>query len=228
VRRRAAEREAHRSTGEILTLERHGRAYSMWVWPGKIAACMRAGKPYEEPLLEHIREQGFAGTVVDAGANLGNHSVWFAVMCGLRVEAFEPLPHCLEQLHANVARNDLGDRVTVHPVALGADSALAGHAGKGRLHVGSGPIKVRSLDDYHLIDVSVIKIDVEGMEPEVLRGGERTIRRDRPVIFAEEWGQPEHDAIAAVLEPWGYARTKRFRSGGATQMGRWDCTEGVR
>jgi FkbM family methyltransferase len=218
VRRRAAARHGE---GEILTLAMHGRSYRLWVWPGKIAACMRVGKPYEAPLLEHIRQQHFTGTAVDAGANLGNHTMWFAVMCGLRVVAFEPV--WPDKLAYNVMLNSLAGRVRVEPVALGDVAAVAEHMGKGRLRTGSGALPVRTLDEYDLVGVSVIKADVEGMEAVLLRGAERTIRRSRPVIFAEEWGAPEHAQIATVLEPWGYRMTKRFQSKGvATAIGRWD------
>lgn len=209
------------TTDQTLTLASHGRTYRLAVWPGKVASCMRAGRPYEQPLLEHIRQQQFPGTAVDAGANLGNHTMWMAVMCGLQVVAFEPLWH--ETLTHNVQLNRLGGRVRVEPVALGGISGTAEHTGRGRLHAGTGDVPVRRLDDYQLTNVSLIKADVEGMEPALLRGAEATIRRDRPVIFAEEWGQPQHLAIAAVLGPWRYAMTRRFLGyNRTTVVGRWD------
>lgn len=205
---------------QVLTLTRHGRTYRLAVWPGKIAASMRAGRPYEQPLLRHIRQQGYCGTAVDAGANLGNHTMWLAVMCGLPVVAFEPLWHAT--LAHNVALNELGGRVRVEPVALGDVATTAVHAGRGRLVAGPGSVQVRRLDDYQLTDVCLIKADVEGMEPALLRGAEQTIARCRPVIYAEEWGRPEHDAIAAVLQPWGYEMTRQFLGRDrVTAVGKW-------
>lgn len=223
VRRRAAARvdqpDPRHATGTVHTLNLHGRSYSLWAWPGKVAKCMQAGEPYEAPLLEHIRTEAFAGTAVDVGANLGNHTVWMAVMCGMDVVAFEPnWPYALRR---NVQLNRLADRVRVEPVALGDAVATATHVPTrrwGQLAVGPGRVPVRRLDDYNLTDVAVLKIDVEGMEPAVLRGGEATIRRDRPVIFAEAWGPPERAAVAAVLEPWGYRWVRRFTSA----VDRWD------
>lgn len=204
----------NRELTETVTLTRHGHTYTMRVWPGKIAACMRAGRPYEEEVLEYVYGLGLSGHAVDVGANLGNHTLWFAVMCGLRVTAFEPI--CHRQLKANVDLNGLAGQVRVVPVALGSNETTAVHDRKskrwGKLKVQRGSIPVRRLDRYKLTGVSLLKIDVEGMEPRVLRGGQKTIMRNKPVILAEAWGRNERKAIASVIHPWGYQRTMRFAS----------------
>jgi FkbM family methyltransferase len=201
----------------------HGRSYLIRA-PNPIAHFTRLGDPYEQPLLEQIYAQGFAGTAVDVGAHVGNHTLWLAAICGLKVDAIEPVLH--RELRDNVELNRLQDVVRVHPFALGERSGTAHHTGPfGRLAVGDGAIEVRRLDDLDLRDVSVIKIDVEGMEAAVIAGGERTIRRDAPMIYAEEWLEPQwHSDIAAVLEPWGYRMTYKFESPEAwTPLGRWEC-----
>lgn len=225
ARRERVTRRARAAAGlptDILSVTAYGQTMRIWDYPEKIAACWRVGRPYERPLLRHIHQQRFRGVAVDAGANIGNHTLWLAVVCGLRVVAFEPVLHA--ELQANVTLNRLGSRVQVEPVALGDTDGTAEHVGLGRLTQGVGELPVRRLDAYQLTNVSVVKIDVEGMEPHVLRGGEQTIRRWRPVIFAEEHNQVEHDAIAEVLEPWGYRmRWRMQKRGQATPMGRWDC-----
>jgi FkbM family methyltransferase len=221
---------------ETLRLDAHGRGYVMrWALTngeaqaaGKIATRIRSGKPYEAQLLEHIYEQGFTGLAVDVGANIGNHTLWLAAVCGLRVAAFEPVPADLQVLRANVELNDLGDRITVYPVALGDRRGRATPLGKGQLDVGEsrirrGPIRVRTLDSLKLSDVSVVKIDVEGMEPSVLRGGVQTIRRYRPVIFTEAWTDADGEAIAEVLAPLGYAAGDVFKdSRNSAPVVRWE------
>lgn len=215
---------------ETLHLSAHDRSYRMEFnvpdgydrAPGRTAACIRDNRPYERSLLEHIYDQRFTGTAIDVGANCGNHTLWLAVVCGLDVVAFEPL--YADRLKTNIRINNLGGRVRVEPVALGDARGKALRAGRGRL-VGGGSrlsrlrrqllgtarsVPVRTLDSFDRTNVSVMKIDVEGMEPAVLRGGMRTIRRDQPVIFCEEWGPSERDAIAAVLEPWGYSAGQVF------------------
>ena len=176
---------------------------------GVILRAWRARRWYEQPLLDHIRQLKLTGLAVDAGANVGNHTLWFARACGLRVAAFEPILH--ELLRSNVRRNGLGSRVSVYPFALGTSEQTAEHLGKGALQVGCGDIPVRTLDSVGLEGVVLLKADVEFMEPAVLAGGEETIRRDRPIIFAEV--HPGHEAaLAAVLAPWGYVRIRRHRS----------------
>jgi FkbM family methyltransferase len=194
-------------------------AMRLWDHPGKIAGYWRRGGLYETPLLKRIHRRRYRGTALDIGANIGNHTLWLAVVCGLRVVAFEPVEHA--ELSANVALNDLGRRVRVVPVALGDARGTATHVAAGRLAPG-GDLSVRTLDSYRLRGVTLMKIDVEGMEPAVLRGGEQTIRRDRPTIWAEEHNQTEHDAIADVLLPWGYRMTRWLHGRGqATPMGQW-------
>lgn len=205
---------------DILTVRAHGATMRMWDHPGRIAGYWRRGKVYEGPLLERIWRRRYHGTALDIGANVGNHTLYLAAACGMRVVAFEPVQHA--ELRANVALNDFSPRVQVEPVALGDHDGTAEHVGAGRLRPG-GKLVVRTLDSYTVHNVRLVKIDVEGMEPAVLRGGEQTIRRHRPTIWAEEHNQAEHDAIAAVLEPWGYRMVQRLhRRGAATPMGRWE------
>lgn len=205
----------------------HGRKYIIDVTDTENhvdRVIRRWGRPYELPLLEHIWRLGLSGTAVDVGANIGNHALWFAAVCGLRVEAFEPV--FAVELARNVEINNLGSSITVHPVGLGDSDATAEHVGPhGRLSVGEGEIPLRRLDDYPLTDVALIKIDVEGMEAAVLRGAEQTIREHRPVIFAEEWDSDPrwHQDIADVLSGYGYRMTYRFDKPEAwTPMGKWE------
>lgn len=193
---------------EVLALDIHGQRLLMNGRPGTIRATWRTGRPYEAELLEYIYSLAVSGLAVDVGANIGNHTLWFAGPCGLEVDAFEPRLH--DELASNVDLNGFDDRVRVHAVALGARVGSANHVGKGRLEPAHlGPISVRPLDLMRLTDVALIKIDVEGMEPAVLRGAERTIHRDRPVIFAETW-ESNRAAIADILKPLGYRPATRF------------------
>uniref|UniRef100_UPI001916C781 FkbM family methyltransferase n=1 Tax=Mycobacterium paraintracellulare TaxID=1138383 RepID=UPI001916C781 len=46
-------------------------------------------------------------------------------------------------------------------------------------------VPVKRLDDLHLDDIGLIKIDVEGHELAVLRGATQTLTRNRPAIVVE-------------------------------------------
>jgi FkbM family methyltransferase len=216
----------------VLSLTAHGVTYRIYESPGLgpadktslITRTVRTGVPHEAELLEHIYQQGFTGTAVDVGANVGNHTLWFAMICSLNVIAFEPVVH--QELVDNVRLNRLEDRVQIEPVALGAIDSRATHFGRGRLRTGrNGQIPVRTLDSYQLNDISIIKIDVEGMESDVLRGGVETVERCRPVIYAEEWNFAAHLKIEAVLAPLEYRTSRTFtipRSKGRTvDMAEW-------
>jgi len=208
-------------TDRVLTVAAHGRSIHLYDAEGKVPACWRAGVPYEQALLERIHSERFTGVAVDVGANIGNHTLWLAGVCDLQVVAFEPIKQA--DLIRNVELNKLGDRVTIHPVALGLiDGQRALHVGRGRLVTGKGVLPVRDLDGFGLAP-SVIKIDVEGMETQVLAGAEHTIRDHRPVIFAEVWGEPQRHAIDRQLIPFGYRLTDEIPVGPSTTMGRWAC-----
>lgn len=202
-----------------LTINAHGRSYEIAnAGDGVIGAALKAGSPYEARVLEHIFRRQFEGTALDIGAHVGNHTLWLSIVCGLRVYAAEPLTHA--ELSENVKRNGLRDRVTVWPCALGERRYLAGNAGKGRIR-GEGTIPVVRLDDQVIEGrVALMKVDVEGMECEVLRGGLELIKRDRPVIYAEAWNDKAKNRLAEVLEPLGYEHKKTF---GATPLLEWEC-----
>lgn len=83
---------------------------------------------------------------------------------------------------------------------------------------GHGTIPVRTLDSYQLRGVAVVKVDVEGNEPAVLRGAVATLCRWRPTVWAECADRDVTD-LAAVLKPLGYRVTRIY---GATPMTVWE------
>jgi FkbM family methyltransferase len=217
----AAQWPKNSQTDEVLTVEAHGKRMHFYDAMGKLPNCWRVGTMYERSLLEHIYAQEFKGVAVDMGANVGNHTIWFAVVCGLDVVAFEPIKY--EELKANVALNNLTLDVQIECVALGHKETTAAHQGLGKLATGKGELPVRTLDSYELNDVSMIKADIEGMESLAFMGARDTITKCRPVIFAEQWTDKEHKAISKVLEPLGYEMTHVFTGKqAATPVGRWD------
>lgn len=204
------------------TIEAHEASYRMHRGWRRVDRHARHGRPYERALLERIHGQGFTGTAVDVGANVGNHTLWLAAVCGLQVEAFEPVwPN---RLAANIALNGLDGRVAVHPVALGDRDTSAVHVRAGRLIVDAcGDIPVRTLDSYGLDDVSVVKVDVEGWEQSVLSGARETLGRCRPVVYAEEHGA-QRESVAQVLQPLGYRWVGFVRGERGTPVSEWQPT----
>jgi FkbM family methyltransferase len=167
-----------------------------------------------------LRFVGSGDTVVDAGANVGTHTVAFAKAVGGagRVLAFEPQPRVFELLERNVRSNGY-DSVRCHRVALGAERSVrhargldyAAHVNVGAVSLltaaaeSSFSVEVVPLDSFDLDAVRLIKIDVEGMESDVLRGAAATLRRCRPFLSVECNSADAGAAILAALHGTEYA-----------------------
>ena len=164
------------------------------------------GRPYEEELLEVMRHLiRPSDHVLDVGANIGNHALYFALVCDATVDAYEPDPDAIPYLHANVRENRAAGRIRVHEYALGETNTAGTMRARGHTEI-DGLVDVRRLDDAGFDDVRLMKIDVEGAEPMVLRGARETLRRCRPVVVAEAGTAAERDAVDAELLPLGYRR----------------------
>ena len=155
---------------------------------------------------------------VDVGANFGAYTYWLARHTQHCI-AFEPNPTCAAFLRRARMQN-----VTVEQVAL---SALPGAATlavprkgrwevttEGELHLSQVPgpdpglprhvtaivVATRRLDDYHLSNVGVIKIDTEGHEGDVLRGALKTIRDSNPYVLVECEERHRQHALARAFD----------------------------
>ena len=165
----------------------------------------------------------FGSVAIDAGANRGLYTYWIARRASM-VHSFEPITTLSGYLRA--ARLP---RVCVHYAALSNRSGSAilwipQTAGEASLseRVGGTPVEVplMRLDSLHLSNVGFIKVDVEGHELEVLEGGERTIREQKPVLFVEieqrhHPNRPIQSIIDAIVQ-LGYDDA-RFLLNGAWQ-----------
>lgn len=137
-------------------------------------------------------------TAIDIGANIGCHTVYIAkaVGDGGQVLAFEPQRQVFQILCANVALNALGNvrawqaalgteagEIVVPPVRYDRQGNFGGVALGG--HEKGETVPVMTLDSLPLHNCHFIKIDVEGMEAQVLEGGRDLIARLRPVLYVE-------------------------------------------
>jgi protein O-GlcNAc transferase len=171
--------------------------------------------PVGETVSDHIRhtkaffEQNFLmfieanykkqSEILDIGANIGNHSLFFAKYLDCtKVHMFEPVQKNIELCKKNV--NEFSDKCILYDIAL---SDKSGHMtlynsqkenfGGFSLHSYSNGssflieenIKVETLDSFNLNNISMIKMDVENHENEVLAGARQTILRNKPIIFIE-------------------------------------------
>jgi FkbM family methyltransferase len=165
------------------------------------------------PLADTLR----AGVALDVGANIGNHALFFSERFRT-VHAFEPNPTTFHLLAFNAR---LAGNVNPHNIGLGSESGVLrlnedldnmgassikyAPAGNAR----SVEIEVNRLDDLGLPleGLCFMKVDVEGFEPQVLRGAARTIATHQPLIVLEQHEREFVDGTTeciAMLRELGY------------------------
>jgi hypothetical protein len=179
---------------------------------------------YESDLLDFLlRKYPAQKNMVDVGANIGNHSLFFVkYMKCAHVFAFEPIAENVNVFQANLKAYTrkctlFEQALSDHRGSMQLYNTQADDFGGFSLHqeeksINVAEIEVKPLDDFGLTDVTLIKIDVENHENEVLRGAKRTIEENRPVIVLENsyYYQsrlfPDPNPHAEVLESYGYKR----------------------
>lgn len=160
--------------------------------------------------------------VMDIGANYGALTLPIARHVRL-VYAFEPQRPVFCGLAASMALNCI-ENVVCENIALAAEPGFItvprldftasnniGGVQLGRPGVtgrGFYAVRAESLDEYvrrnRIRRLDFLKIDVEGMEEAVLRGGEQTIRSLRPLIYLEADRQEKLPSLQAFLSQLGY------------------------
>ena len=148
--------------------------------------------------IYHLTKMLSRGSVIfDVGANFGYYSLKLASILdgNCSVHAFEPVPSNFERLSANISLNSLQNCIRARRIGLsdreGTASMSVRSENTGAAHIigNGGDIVLSTLDRYcdkeRIESLALIKIDVEGFEPLVLRGGAATIQRCRPIILLE-------------------------------------------
>jgi FkbM family methyltransferase len=177
---------------------------------------------FEAPIaaLQEILLRGEA-VFFDIGANWGCLSFQAASLDGFdgRIHAFEPVPTTFADLADLTRQAGLEDVITCHRIGLSDRSAQGrmvlpdgGQTGWAKV-VGEGTagafeVELKALDDLDLPAPTLIKIDAEGLEYNILRGAEKMLQRDKPGIVFENWlaGDVENETMAPLrfLEKLGY------------------------
>lgn len=175
---------------------------------------------YEVSMLEFIQKLDPRATIIDVGANIGNHTVYFAkfINCN-QVISIEPYARSFKKLKNNINNNKITDKVQILNVAAGSHngrcSLIPGPATNiGLTKTAKGKdITITTLDT--LVDdkeISLIKIDVEGNELDVLKGVKKILEKQSPFLFVEADTKNEKDAIDIFLLPFGYSSNKVFNA----------------
>lgn len=168
----------------------------------------RRNHGYFEPESISVWREHCHGEVLDIGAYTGIYSI-MAAQLGAEAYALEPNPAVYARLCDNVAINGVSVN-TIQSAAGSSDTTCTMHtAGRPRLTSAGyvtegGSIPMVRIDSLALDNVTAIKIDAEGYELEVLRGGAQTIAKCMPLIIAEVLTPEAVRELDDYLLPMGY------------------------
>ncbi len=144
--------------------------------------------------------------VIDAGAFIGDTSIWFADRIGRdgKVYSFEILPSHVGLIQKNIEKNHLQDIVRVFETGLWDSNApifatQAGYDSKCSEEEGDIRINAVTLDSFvqqeNVTKVDFIKMDIEGAELSALRGGAATVKKFKPRMAISIYHSP-YDIMA--------------------------------
>ena len=187
-----------------------------------IQATMLYNQFFEQnELLELIPHIGLGKKIVEIGANIGNHTVFYGKHLNpSKIFPFEPNIDSIDMLMENISLNKLEKLIDSRGIGIG----LGRVRGKFETRVNDknnlgaacliegGDIDVFPLDEVIGDEaVDFIKIDVEGMEMLVLEGAKNTINKNRPKIYIEIFNHHIEDFIQWVeINQYQFVLTHRL------------------
>jgi FkbM family methyltransferase len=177
---------------------------------------------YQEPVrrtsIKYCRDRDVA---LDIGANVG---LWTRDLCQYfqQVIAIEPVADFRACLVKNVPTTNL----KIYDCALGAEASMidmiitadnTGHSHVDPASFGQGKIQMQTLDNLNLPKFDYVKLDCEGYEFNIVRGGENCLKEYRPVIvveqkFHKDTGITDNGETVALLQSWGARIVKQVRN----------------
>jgi FkbM family methyltransferase len=194
-------------------------------------------EPAESRLITKLLSPG--DTFIDVGAHIGWFSTLAASCIGSagQVIACEPYPANVTALRENLALNDTGN-VSVVEAALGKGpgTICLAHAGDSAsvtaldwAHEGAVEVLMRTLDDVAVgaSAIRLLKLDVEGWEPQVLRGATQTLSRTSNVLIEINRPALKHagsspDEVFDLLRSAGFTSFSRVTQTGLRRLLRSD------
>ncbi len=158
-------------------------------------------------------------TIIEVGANIGTHTQYFSNKVGEKgkVLAFEPQRIVFQTLCANIAINSMTN-VYTYQMALGNEEKTIlippldylKNGNFGGVSVdgfkNGEPVVQKKLDSFidELNKVKFIKIDVEGMEKEVLKGSKKLIEKFKPILYLENDRQEKSHSLIDYIKELEY------------------------
>jgi FkbM family methyltransferase len=207
---------------KILNKHQAKSPVRFWTMPyDTICKTITLNNFYEVELLKGMCEivKNKDGIVLDIGANIGNHSLYFAKKFNT-VISFEPVPSNCWIVQANAYLNKINN-LTLIQKGLSNKNIKMAVDNSNRENTNNGVSEInKNSENQIVIDVAIgdeeierlnlnkkiemIKIDVEGHEPFVVEGLKKTIKKDMPIIFWEAFSRNEANKTKILLEEMGY------------------------
>jgi len=183
--------------------------------------------------IKWINYQGFElqGTAIDIGANIGNHSVFFARYFE-QVLSFEPNPVSYYFLKYN---SSLEENIETYNVGISDSNKNSflkipdndiGGCGAYISNHGGTPIQLVKLDDFleTKYPITLIKIDIEGYELNALRGMNKVLEFHKPMILFEqlenEFQKNGKNNVIEYLSALGYTKFAYIENENTTKYSR--------
>jgi FkbM family methyltransferase len=170
---------------------------------------------HEAKVFEQILGPG--QVVVEVGANMGAHTVHLAKLVGPngQVLAYEPQRPMFYLLCANLALNEHFHARAYHAAMGSAPGSIKVPVLDHRAAQNFGGLSLEraaqgedvpliTLDSLSLPSLRLLKIDVEGMESDVILGGRQTIIRHRPILYVENDRRQHSAQLIGLIEELGY------------------------
>jgi FkbM family methyltransferase len=187
-----------------------------------------------DPILEEIKA---AKVILDIGANIGNSSLFFAsINSHAQIFAYEPHPVTFKRATENIQCNSFKNIKLVN-IGLGEKKGTLKlyevnehNPGMNRIFAEDRDmpfkeIEIDVLDNFisekRIPKIDLIKIDVEGFEYSVLKGGRNSIIESRPILFIElddnnlRENNESAKKLIELLLPFGYKSICRADNGQA-------------
>ena len=177
-------------------LKQNINGYEMLIYKNEFISdqIIKYKKFYEQHSFEHFNSYiPFIGTFLDIGANIGNHALMFNYFRPkVNIECFEP--HFLNyqvlkhntKLFKNINTFNAALNQTVGLTSISVEPLEKNNMGNIVIDPNGDKVIQVSIDSLNISDVSFIKVDVEGLEIQVLKGSESTINKYKPVIWLED------------------------------------------
>lgn len=193
------------SSASLDVTKRNG----IYIFHNKNNSLIGRGNSYE-PVVQHALSallfldmlRGNTTVFADIGANIGLHTFFLkSKFKDLNVIAFEPSPYCGQYLDLSIQYNHISD-IRLEKIALAdtngtldfynwgeegsADSLKDTHRVSADIKPNIIKVPVEKLDDIEdLPFITVVKMDCEGAELSILKGAQKTLMKNRPLILLE-------------------------------------------